>query len=133
MIVVDTNVIASLYLPTDVSAAAGRLLLHQPAWSAPRLWRSELRNALAQYLRRRLVSTDEAMQIQERAESLLAGGELDVASPDVLQLVAASDCSAYDCEFVALARRLGTGLVTADRKILRAFPAVARDPDAALA
>jgi predicted nucleic acid-binding protein len=33
-----------------------------------------------------------------------------------------SDCSAYDCEFAALAMRLGVKLVTMDSKLLRAFP-----------
>jgi len=33
-----------------------------------------------------------------------------------------SDCSAYDCEFVALATKLGAMLVTMDAKLLRAFP-----------
>lgn len=41
----------------------------------------------------------------------------------VLELVRASDCSAYDCEFVALAAQLDTRLVTMDKKLLRAFPA----------
>ena len=40
----------------------------------------------------------------------------------VLELVRDSDCSAYDCEFVALAMTLGVKLVTMDAKILRAFP-----------
>ena len=40
----------------------------------------------------------------------------------VLELVRDSDCSAYDCEFVALAARLETKLVTLDKKLLRAFP-----------
>ncbi len=31
-------------------------------------------------------------------------------------------CSAYDCEFVALAIKLNTHLVTMDKKLLRAFP-----------
>lgn len=34
-------------------------------------------------------------------------------------------CSAYDCEFVALARTLSTKLVTMDVKLLRAFPGIA--------
>jgi predicted nucleic acid-binding protein len=33
-----------------------------------------------------------------------------------------SDCSAYDCEFVALAKRLNSPLITADKKVLKAFP-----------
>ena len=37
----------------------------------------------------------------------------------------ASECSASDCEFVALAARLGVRLVTMDGKLLRAFPQLA--------
>jgi predicted nucleic acid-binding protein len=33
-----------------------------------------------------------------------------------------SDCSAYDCEFAALAMTLGVNLVTMDAKLLRTFP-----------
>jgi predicted nucleic acid-binding protein len=43
----------------------------------------------------------------------------------VLDLVSESDCSACDCEYVALARHLDTNLVTADQKILHNFPETA--------
>lgn len=56
------------------------------------------------------------------AESLLTGSDFEVASEAVLELVRDSDCSAYDCEFIALAIKLDTKLVTADKKLLRAFP-----------
>jgi predicted nucleic acid-binding protein len=46
-----------------------------------------------------------------------------------LRLAARSGCSADDCECVALADDLGTRLVTTDRQLLRAFPAVAVAPD----
>ena len=39
-----------------------------------------------------------------------------------MELVRDSDCSAYDCEFVALAVKLDTKLVTVDKKLLKAFP-----------
>ncbi|MHB1633024.1 MAG: type II toxin-antitoxin system VapC family toxin, partial [Acidithiobacillus sp.] len=56
---------------------------------------------------------------------LLAGAEYEVDSLSVLELVRDSECSAYDCEFVALAMKLGTKLVTMDSKLLRAFPGIA--------
>jgi predicted nucleic acid-binding protein len=36
----------------------------------------------------------------------------------------------YDCEFVALAQHLDVPLVTADKKILREFPVIAKSLDA---
>ena len=56
---------------------------------------------------------------------VIAGNEYHLDSPSVLKLAAASGLAAYDCEFVALAQRLGVPLVTTDKKLLSAFPAVA--------
>ena len=55
------------------------------------------------------------------AQALLSGNEHEVDSQHVLELVRDSDCSAYDCEFVSVAMRLGVKLLTADGKILKAF------------
>ena len=122
MIVVDTNILAYLYLPGDRTAAAEALLEQDPEWAAPTLWRSEFRNILAGYMRRKAVTFDQACSLQREAESLLAGAEFELDSSAVLELVRDSDCSAYDCEFMALAIKLNTKLVTVDKKLLRAFP-----------
>ena len=122
MIVVDSNVLAYLYLPGEHTASAEALLMHDPQWAAPVLWRSEFRNILAGYLRRRILSFEQAHALQREAESLLAVSEFDVDSLTVLELVRDSECSAYDCEYVALAMKLQTRLVTMDKKLLRAFP-----------
>lgn len=122
MIVVDTNVIAYLYLPSEYTAAAEALLERDPDWAAPILWRSEFRNILAGCMRRKALTFDQACSLQQEAESLLEGSEFEVDSLAVLELVRGSDCSAYDCEFVALAMKLDTQLVTMDGKLLRAFP-----------
>ena len=119
---VDTNVLAYLYLPGQHTAAAELLLEKDPGWAAPILWRSELRNILAGYLRQKSLTFEQAWNLQGEAESLLEGLEFEVESLAVLQLVRDSDCSAYDCEFVALAMQLDTRLVTMDSKLLRAFP-----------
>lgn len=125
MIVVDSNVLAYLYLPGEYTSAAESLLESDPDWAAPILWRSEFRNILAGYMRRGALSFQQAHGIQCEAESLLAGAEYEVDSLGVLELVRDSECSAYDCEFVVLAIKLGTKLVTMDGKILRVFPEVA--------
>ena len=130
MIVVDTNVVAYLYLESEFTARAEAQLKRDPDWAVPLLWRSEFRNILAGVVRRRTLSFDQACQILSEAESLLAGGEHEVGSQQVLKLVRDSDCSAYDCEFVVLAMQLGVKLVTMDNKLLRAFPKLALPLDA---
>lgn len=122
MIAVDTNVIAALYLPGDHTQRAECLLQQDPHWIAPTLWRSELRNVLALYLRKQLLTFDQAYSIQTEAESLLAGREYDVDSLEILRLAQTSGCSAYDCEFAALARRMTVKLITSDKQLLAAFP-----------
>ena len=129
MIVVDTNILAYLYLPGDFTERAEALLAKDADWVAPTLWRSEFRNILAGFMRRSTLTFDQAYAIQREAEALLSRREYEMDSYDALALVRKSDCSAYDCEFVALAVRLGIRLVTMDKKVLRGFPgeAVALD------
>jgi len=122
VIVVDSNILAYLYLPGEYSANAEALLERDPEWAAPLLWRSEFRNILAGYLRRRTLSFAQVIALQEEAEALLEGAEFAVDSISILELVRDSNCSAYDCEFIALAKRLDAKLVTMDSKLLRAFP-----------
>jgi len=122
VIVVDTNVLAYLLLPGEFTAAAEKLRADEPEWAAPALWRSEFRNILAGQLRRKTLDFDQVCRAQKLAEGLLAGLEYEVDSVAVLELVQGSDCSAYDCEFMALATRLDCRLVTMDKKLLAAFP-----------
>ena len=122
MIVVDSNVLAYLYLPGEYTAAAEALLEQDSDWAAPILWRSEFRNILAGYLRRKAITFEQANSLQREAESLLEGAEFELESLAVLELVRDSDSCAYDCEFIALAMKLDTKLITMDKKLLRAFP-----------
>jgi predicted nucleic acid-binding protein len=126
MIVVDTNVLAYLWLPGERTKAAERLLKKDPDWNAPLLWRSEFRNVLAGCLRRGDVSLETALEIADGAEGQMRGREFSVPSAQVLARVEGSECSAYDCELVVLADELGVSLITSDEKLLKAFPALAR-------
>lgn len=114
-----------LYLPGEYTSAAEQLVETDPDWAVPVLWRSEFRNILAGYMRRGWLTFEQALAIQREAEGLLSGAEYEVDSRTVLELARDSECSAYHCEFVALAKSLGTKLVTMDTEILRAFPDVA--------
>ncbi|MCC6242989.1 MAG: type II toxin-antitoxin system VapC family toxin, partial [Gemmatimonadaceae bacterium] len=128
MIVADVNLIAFLLLGGSEQPLAQQVLERDPQWAAPLLWRSEFRSVLAAYMRQRGLGLSDARRAYGLADELLAGREYAVPSDRVLELVADSDCSAYDCEYVALARELGIPVVTADRQLLRAFPAFSVNP-----
>jgi predicted nucleic acid-binding protein len=125
MIVVDTNTVAYLYLPTEYTSDIEQLLDIDSHWVAPALWRSEFRNILALYIRQHLTELEIACQMQAEAELILANNEYQVDSNSVLTLASESGCSAYDCEFISLAQSLGVKLITADKKLLNKFPHIA--------
>jgi predicted nucleic acid-binding protein len=130
VIVVDTNVMAYLFLESIRRDQAEKVRAIDPEWAAPPLWRSEFRNVLAIYLRQGLLSIELAVQLAQDCESMMAGKEYPVSSARVLRLVAGSRCSSYDCEFVALAQELGVKLVTADKRVISEFPQTAIALDA---
>ena len=107
------------------SDAAEKAWARDPDWIVPLLWRSEFRNALTGALRHKLITSEAAVDILERAEAQFAGREFLVSSRAVMRLVANSRCSAYDCEFVALGEEHRVPLVTVDRQIVRYFPRIA--------
>lgn len=125
MIVVDTNIICLRWLPATETAQADALLERDPRWATALLWRWEFRNALAGYIRRGLLTMTSAISICASAEAAMAQNELRAQPGEVFDLVAHSSCTAYDCEFVAVARNRGVPLITADRQILREFPHIA--------
>ena len=128
MIVADVNLVAQLLLGGPGAGLAQEALEKDGVWAAPVLWRSEFRNVLAVYMRVKGLSLGDAWQAHELAEILLSANEYTVPGESVLQLVADSTCSAYDCEYVALAGELQVRLVTSDRKVLRNFPRIAISP-----
>ena len=125
MIVVDTNVIAYLFIGGDHTTAAEKVRDTDSDWAAPLLWRSEMCNVLMLYLRRQIFDLADAQSYLSKAEKMLAGHEHEVDGLRVLELADGSNCTAYDCEFVSLAEILDVPLVTSDKKLLAAFPDIA--------
>lgn len=128
MIVVDTNIISYLYLSTKQTVLVEQVLRKDSRWAAPLLWRSEFRSVLALYIKKKIISLEKALAVQQEAEDFLQENEFEVPSTQVLSLAATSSLSAYDCEFVALAQVLDSPLVTADKQIIRDFPQTAYSP-----
>jgi predicted nucleic acid-binding protein len=129
MIVADTNLIVYLYITGDQTPLAQKVLAKDPHWIVPPLWQSEFRNVLAGYIRRGM-ALPKAKQILKDALNTLEPHQVAPSSDFVLDLITESDCTAYDCEFLALARQLGIPLVTADKQLLARFPSLATSLEA---
>ncbi len=119
MIVVDSNIIAYLMIPSDRTKEIEKLLLKDSEWIAPLLWRSEFRNILTLYMKQSQMSLILAEQTIARAENLLSEREYGVLSSDVLVLTYEKSLSAYDAEYVVLAINFGVPLITVDKKLLK--------------
>ena len=126
MIVADANVILYALTQGEHTAAARKALEGEDGVAVPTLWRLEVANALAVILRRGLLTPEEATQAFTGALATFSSREHDVAPDAALRIALESNLSAYDSEYVALARQLGCTLVTNDRRIIREAADVAR-------
>jgi len=125
VIVVDTNVMVQLVAGGDQHDTAATLLLRDPVWSAPPILMSELRNVLVGLVRRGEITEGQATAMTHDASAIL--GDRVAAVSGRQTIAAALECglTAYDAEFVVLARSLRVPLATLDRAILSGAPDVA--------
>jgi predicted nucleic acid-binding protein len=130
VIVVDTNVLVQFVVQGTRSALVLEVRRRDSEWVAPSLWRSEMHSVLSGHLRRGALSLGEAVLVLRNASLALRHRDERPSSARVLSLVATSRCSAYDCEFVALARQHRVRLVTFDQQVLNEFPETALAPEA---
>ena len=122
MIVADSNLIAYLLIPGDKSELADEVLLKDADWAVPLICRSEIRNILTLYMRHEGMSLSQARKTMEKADTLWRDREYAVPSDDVLELTFHHNITAYDGEFVVLARQLGIPLVSFDKAMRKTFP-----------
>jgi len=125
VIVADNSLLVYFWLPSDFAELAEAAKHRDKVWASPILWRSEFRNVLAGYLRRKTLTEAEANAAYLNVQKDLGANEYSVPTERIIKLVLASDCTAYDCEYVALAMDLGVPMVTADKQVLSAFPKIA--------
>ena len=124
MIVVDANVIAYLWIPGEHSPLAEKILKKDSRWVVPVLWRSEFQSVLAGCLRQKKIDFPSAQKIMAAAEGFFKNREYQPSSLKVLDFIAQSSCSAYDCTYVALADEFKLKLVTMDKAVLKEFPKI---------
>jgi len=125
MIIVDTNIIAYLHVSGKFTPLALQLLGKDSSWIAPPLWQSEFRNLLLNYIRHDVMSLEEGINLMEGALITMQNRDLAPSNNLILTLATNRSLSAYDCEFVALARELNCMLVTVDKQIIKKFPDMA--------
>lgn len=125
MIVAGHSVLVSFWLPGDLTGLAEAAKARDPVWAAPVLWRTEFRSVLAACLRSGLLTETEANTAFLNAQKDLGAHEYSVPTGPIMKLVAASHCTASECEYVALAQDLGVPLVTTDPQVIRGFPKIA--------
>ena len=125
--VVDASVVVKLFVPEPLSDRAQALLgraMVDPLTSLliPDLLYVECANVLWKYVRRLGYPTNRAIQDITRLLRLplevRPTGEL---VEDALDVAIEFEITAYDACYVALARRLGVPLVTADERLVRRF------------
>ena len=125
MIVVDTNVMTHLLMGGEGSADAALLFEQDPEWAAPVILMSGLRNVLLGFVRQGALVSDQAKAMSDDAAEILGDRTAMVAGDQVFDVALECGLTAYDAEFVALARTLGVPLVTLDGAILQGAADVA--------
>lgn len=124
MIVADANLMVYLYINGAQMPLVQEVHAKDPRWIVPPLWQSEFRNVLSGYIRRGMAPY-KAKQILKDALNALEPHQVAPSSDPMLDLITESDCTAYDCEFLALARQLDVPPVTADKQLPIHIPSLA--------
>lgn len=131
MVAVDTNVVAYLLIEGDRTPAARSLYERDPDWRSEAFLLVEFSNLLATYVRAGKLGRAAAGDLLASAEQILSG-VVNLPHARALALAAEFGVSAYDARFLAVARQLGTKLVTEDAKLRQAAPALTASLAAAL-
>ena len=118
-VVVDASIALKWVLQEEGSEAAEKLLEQDLA--APSLWLLEAGNALwRRTVREELTPSEAAERLAELASAPVASVPLEEDLPEALRLAVQLNHPVYDCLYLALAKRLGTYVVTADARFGRA-------------
>lgn len=128
--VVDTNVVAYYLIGETDLADESRAFWHNAEeLLAPSSWEAELANVIWMSVRTRGI--DEALgsvKLDLAARLGIRSVAVRVLWQGALVRAVASDVPVYDTLFVELAEREEVPLVTFDRRLLAAYPTVARRP-----
>jgi len=132
MLVIDTNIIAPLYVRSARTDAVTKLFAQDQVWRTEPLALIELSNVLITYERARYITAASARDCLNRAAAFLQPNLFRVSHQAALEAALRYGTTAYDARFLALAQQLGSRLVTEDAKLRGAAPALTQSLEEAL-
>jgi len=133
MVLVDTNVIAPLYVRSARTEAVEELFARDAVWRTEPLALIELSNMLITYERSRYITAATARDCLNRAAAFLQPHLFRVSHQAALEAALDYRVTAYDARFLALADQLGIRLITEDARLRAAAPALTQSLAEALA
>ncbi|MEP6686542.1 MAG: type II toxin-antitoxin system VapC family toxin [Verrucomicrobiota bacterium] len=133
MFVVDTNIIAPLYVKGADSDVVKRLHARDQVWRTDPFALIEFSNVLANYERAGYLTKALAKQCLSDAQAFLRPHYLAVTHDAALEMAIRFRITGYDGRFLALAEQLGSRLVTQDAKLRAAAPRLTQSLSEALA
>lgn len=132
MLVIDTNIIAPLYVRSARTGEVTKLFAQDQIWRTEPLALIELSNVLITYARARYITAASARDCLNRAAAFLQPNLFRVSHQAALDAAIRYGTTAYDGRFLALAQQLGSRLVTEDAKLRGAAPALTQSLEEAL-
>lgn len=121
-IVVDASVVAAAFFRERHAEAARTILLSQANLIAPDLMHAEIANVIWKRRRREEIDANEAIDLLNNMLDL----PIEVFSSEqllgsALPMAIQTDCTVYDCLYVALAIQEEATLISADRRLVNAL------------
>ena len=123
MVVVDVNVVAFAFIAGEKTESARALKERDPDWRLPRIWREEFASVIAVQVRSRHLGRETALALYREALAALLPGETETDPVLALEISMDLKLSAYDAQYLALARQLAVPLVSEDAALRAADPA----------
>ncbi len=125
MIVTDVNTI--VYLLTDSPKRESAVLLRKidGDWRLPALWKHEMLNVIATLTRGKQIEVPDSYILWNKAINMFSPKEHNPNLVNALTLALEKNISAYDAQYITLAKELGVYCVTEDTRLLKKFPDLA--------
>jgi predicted nucleic acid-binding protein len=132
MVVVDTNILAYLFIEGDRTRDVQALFARDADWKSEAFVLIEFSNILATYLRANSLTRNQAHALLIEAEKRLTG-LVSLPHGRALRIAEQFGLSAYDARFLGAAQSFKARLVTEDARLRQAAPALTMSLSEALA